>query len=325
MTPRATLYLTAGLPGSGKTTWATRLAREQHILRLTPDDWMAPLFGHSDAGGRRDVLEGRLIWVAHEALVAGAAVILDFGCWSPEERYAIRSVAEAAGAQFVLQDFELTEDERRARAARRWADTPATTFAMSDADHTGSWRHTDHRPRPSGRMRRYPHRLTVSAAGCTGRASVGPRWGIWTPGCRDDRHMTHYPQLLQTVLDTTQPRALAEFYRELLGLHYRLGDEPPTDGAPDDVDWLVLVDDQEVRRLAFQQVEQLTPTTWPSPEVPMQLHLDCTVPTVEQLAEQRRRAESLGARLILDRTDDADEPLYVFADLAGHPFCIFVA
>ncbi len=135
MTPRATLYLTAGLPGSGKTTWATRLAREQHILRLTPDDWMAPLFGHSDAGGRRDVLEGRLIWVAHEALVAGAAVILDFGCWSPEERYAIRSVAEAAGAQFVLQDFELTEDERRARAARRWADAPATTFAMSDADH----------------------------------------------------------------------------------------------------------------------------------------------------------------------------------------------
>jgi len=137
--------------------------------------------------------------------------------------------------------------------------------------------------------------------------------------------MTHYPQLLQTVLDTTQPRALAEFYRELVGLHYRLGDEPPTDGAPDDVDWLVLVDDQEVRRLAFQQVEQLTPTTWPSPEVPMQLHLDCTVPTVEQLAEQRRRAESLGARLILDRTDDADEPLYVFADPAGHPFCILVA
>ena len=40
---------------------------------------------------------------------------------------------------------------------------------------------------------------------------------------------------------------------------------------------------------------------------------------------QRQRAEALGAQVIFDRTDDAEEPLYVFADLAGHPFCIFVA
>ena len=53
--------------------------------------------------------------------------------------------------------------------------------------------------------------------------------------------MTSYPRLLHTVLDTTDCRGLAEFYRELLGLQYRHGDEPPTDG-PDDADWLVLVD-----------------------------------------------------------------------------------
>ncbi len=29
--------------------------------------------------------------------------------------------------------------------------------------------------------------------------------------------------------------------------------------------------------------------------------------------------------MLLDRTDDPEEPLYVFADPAGHPFCIFVA
>ena len=33
---------------------------------------------------------------------------------------------------------------------------------------------------------------------------------------------------------------------------------------------------------------------------------------------------ALGATLLLDRTDDQDEPLYVFADPAGHPLCIFV-
>ncbi len=137
--------------------------------------------------------------------------------------------------------------------------------------------------------------------------------------------MAEYPQLLHTVLDTTRPRELAEFYRALLGLRYRPGDEPPTDGSPDDADWLVLVDAAGSRKLAFQEVERLTPTTWPEHDVPMQLHLDFTVSSAEELDRQRKRAEDLGAELLLDRTDDPDEPLYVFADPAGHPFCIFVA
>jgi hypothetical protein len=49
------------------------------------------------------------------------------------------------------------------------------------------------------------------------------------------------------------------------------------------------------------------------------------VPRIEDLEAQRVRAVSLGARMLLDRSADADEPLYVFADPAGHPFCIFVA
>lgn len=137
--------------------------------------------------------------------------------------------------------------------------------------------------------------------------------------------MAEYPQLLHTVLDTTDVRQLAEFYRELLGLRYRPGDEPPAEPAPDDADWLVLVDSAGVRKLAFQHVNSLTHTTWPSHEIPMQLHIDFTVPTVAELERQRQRAEALGADLLFDRTDDPEEPLYTFADLAGHPFCIFVA
>jgi catechol 2,3-dioxygenase-like lactoylglutathione lyase family enzyme len=136
--------------------------------------------------------------------------------------------------------------------------------------------------------------------------------------------MPEYPQLLHTVLDTTSPRVLAEFYRQLLGLQYRPGDEPPPPGTPDEADWLVLVDDNGARKLAFQHVDQLVPTTWPSHEVPMQLHVDFTVSSIDELHRQRTRAEDLGARVLLDRTDDQDEPLYVFADPSGHPFCIFV-
>ncbi|KQY57275.1 MULTISPECIES: VOC family protein [unclassified Nocardioides] len=136
--------------------------------------------------------------------------------------------------------------------------------------------------------------------------------------------MAEFPQLLHTVLDTTDVRGLAEFYRELLGLSYRPGDEPPTDGSPDEEDWLVLVDDDGARKLAFQEVERLEPTTWPAHDVPMQLHVDFTVPTREELEHHVERAVALGARVLLDRTDEEGEPLYVLADPAGHPFCVFV-
>ncbi|HET6937158.1 MAG TPA: VOC family protein [Nocardioides sp.] len=135
--------------------------------------------------------------------------------------------------------------------------------------------------------------------------------------------MAEFPRLLHTAIDTTDCRGLAEFYRELLGLQYRPGDEPPTDG-PDDADWLVLVDADGGRQLAFQQVDNLTPTTWPEHDVPMQLHCDFTVPSRAELERHRGRAEELGASVLLDRTADQEEPLYVFGDPSGHPFCIFV-
>jgi hypothetical protein len=54
------------------------------------------------------------------------------------------------------------------------------------------------------------------------------------------------------------------------------------------------------------------------------LHLDLTVPDVDALTRHRDRATGLGATILLDRSADEEEPLYVFADPAGHPFCIFV-
>jgi len=137
--------------------------------------------------------------------------------------------------------------------------------------------------------------------------------------------MAEFPQLLHTVLDTTDVRGLAEFYRELLGLSYRPGDEPPPDGAPDDADWLVLVDATGARKLAFQLVDRLERTTWPRHDVPMQLHVDFTVTSVEELHHHRARAQALGAEVVLDRTYEEDEPLFVLADPSGHPFCLFVA
>ncbi len=77
--------------------------------------------------------------------------------------------------------------------------------------------------------------------------------------------------------------------------------------------------------LAFQQVDEQARTTWPSQQVPQQLHLDMTVPDRAALERQRERALALGAELRLDRSDDQEEPLYALADPDGHMFCIFVA
>ncbi len=134
------------------------------------------------------------------------------------------------------------------------------------------------------------------------------------------------PLVLQVVLDTTDARGLAEFYRKLLGFVYRAGDEPPAAGQPDDRghDWLVLHHPSGSPRVAFQQVATLRKSTWPQDEVPQQLHLDMTVPTVPDLNLQHERALELGATLLYDRSHDEQEPLRVYADPAGHPFCIFV-
>ena len=134
------------------------------------------------------------------------------------------------------------------------------------------------------------------------------------------------PTLRQVVLDCEDAQPLAEFYQQLLGFRYRPGEEPPADGTPDTKgeDWLVLCGATGSPRLAFQQVPSLPEPTWPEGPRPQMLHLDTTVPTVGELHIQHERALALGARLLLDRSDDEAEPLFVYADPAGHPFGIFV-
>ncbi len=134
------------------------------------------------------------------------------------------------------------------------------------------------------------------------------------------------PHLGQVVIDTTDARAAAEFWRQLLGLIYRTGHEPPPAGE-DDVagrEWLNLNTPERRPCLAFQQVEQLARSTWPDSAVPQQLHLDLTVADVAELDAVHERVLALGGTLLEDRSTDPEEPLRAYADLDGHPFCVFV-
>jgi predicted kinase len=130
----AILVLTVGLQGAGKTTRARQLAAELNALRLTPDEWMIPLFGEPEADGKRDVLEGQLLRLALQALRLGTAVVLDFGCWSRDERYAIRHLVEEAGASFELAYLPVDEETQKARVAHRQATAAHQTFPMSEQE-----------------------------------------------------------------------------------------------------------------------------------------------------------------------------------------------
>jgi hypothetical protein len=134
------------------------------------------------------------------------------------------------------------------------------------------------------------------------------------------------PKLCQVVLDGTDARSLAEFYRHLLGLAYGPGDEPPEAGQPDErgQDWLVLRSPDGTPQLAIQHVDELRPPTWPGGSVPQQLHLDLSVTSIEELKAQHERVLSLGGKLLSDQKNGPDEPFRVYADPEGHPFCIFV-
>lgn len=133
MTP-PTLFLTVGLPGTGKTTAARRIETEHRALRLTKDEWMKALYGHENPASASDVIEGRLIRIGLRALELGSNVVIDFGLWGRDERSALRQAATERGALVELRYVEVSPAEQRRRLDRRLAEEPHATWPMSDEE-----------------------------------------------------------------------------------------------------------------------------------------------------------------------------------------------
>jgi predicted kinase len=132
-----TLYLTCGLPGSGKTTLAKRLEREAPALRLTADEWLHEVYPdistpEAETGPFRARVE-RVQWpLALRALLLGCNVVLDWGLWSRAERDHYRGAARQIGAHVVLCLLEAPIDELSRRLSERNAERPAGVFAISE-------------------------------------------------------------------------------------------------------------------------------------------------------------------------------------------------
>jgi predicted kinase len=133
-----TLYLTCGLPGSGKTTLAKRLEQELPAFRLTGDEWLHALYPgistpEAETGPFRSRVE-RLQWlIALRSLELGCDVVLDWGVWAREERDLCRTGAREVGARVVLCLLDPPIDELWDRLSRRNADRPFGAFGIPRA------------------------------------------------------------------------------------------------------------------------------------------------------------------------------------------------
>jgi hypothetical protein len=116
------------------------------------------------------------------------------------------------------------------------------------------------------------------------------------------------PRIARIVFDGCSPRTLAAFWSGLLGWTERTVDTPlrvelaPADGRGP--------------ALAFQH-SLGAPPRWPDPAHPQQLHLDPVAPEDADADALHELAERLGA-VRLPYLGGG----FVFADPAGHPFCL---
>jgi hypothetical protein len=114
------------------------------------------------------------------------------------------------------------------------------------------------------------------------------------------------------VLDCADVGELSAFYQSLLG---GVVNQPDSRWSLGD-NWSTLHAGSGLV-LAFQRSADYRPPRWPDPAYPQQFHLDLGVEDLDQAEEQALRS---GATLL--DAGDGQRSWRVYADPAGHPFCL---
>ena len=113
------LVLLCGLPASGKTTLARRLAELYGAVRLNPDEWESALGVDPFDEGFQTRLEGQFSELTQRLLTLGTSVILEWGFWARSERDDMREVARSLGVAVELRFLDVPYEELVRRVVAR--------------------------------------------------------------------------------------------------------------------------------------------------------------------------------------------------------------
>jgi predicted kinase len=119
---RPIVHLICGLPGSGKTTLAKKIAASTRAIRFSPDEWIKDIWNHTaeSEGNRFRYQIEQLQWkVAKQLLEISADVIIEWGTWGRSEREALRDAAKAIGATVHFYYLNVPRDVLRERILQR--------------------------------------------------------------------------------------------------------------------------------------------------------------------------------------------------------------
>ena len=138
---RGTLHLVLGPVGSGKSTYATRLADELGAVRFDLDGWMARLYGDDERPidrvpwylERVQRVLGQIQEVATHIAAAGTDVVLELGLIRRQDRRCFYAWVDASAWDLTVHLLDAPREVRRERVRYRNA-ARGPTFSMPVPD-----------------------------------------------------------------------------------------------------------------------------------------------------------------------------------------------
>ena len=139
MTTRPTLHFFCGKAGAGKSTVASRLAKEAGAVLISEDIWLLRLFGdqmksfddYLRVSKKLKTVVGPL---TVDLLRAGQSVVLDFQANTRTGRSWFRSVFEQADADHLLHFINTSDATCLERIARRNVERPEGSHHLTEED-----------------------------------------------------------------------------------------------------------------------------------------------------------------------------------------------
>jgi len=139
MTTRPTLHFFRGKAGAGKSTVASRLAKEAGAVLISEDIWLLRLFGdqmksfddYLRVSKKLKTVVGPL---TVDLLRAGQSVVLDFQANTRTGRSWFRSVFEQADADHLLHFINTSDATCLERIARRNVERPEGSHHLTEED-----------------------------------------------------------------------------------------------------------------------------------------------------------------------------------------------